>query len=140
MQDFIHFLIKYWYLSVPFIISVILLIVEEARTKGMFRKLSIQQAILLFNQGEAVIIDIREKPAYKEGHVLQAINMPKRDLVPPYSQLERYQKKKIILICANGQQSGAIAMDLYKNGFEHAVVLAGGMQAWQQAGMPVVKK
>lgn len=140
MPDFIHFLIKYWYLSGPFLITIILLIMEEARTKGMFSQISAQEAVIRMNQKQGLILDIRDKKLFKEGHIIGAMNIPKTELAKHYAKLEPYKEKSVIVVCQNGSQSGDVAMELQKKGFTDAVILSGGMQAWQQAHMPVTKK
>lgn len=139
MQDLIHFLIKYWYFSLPFVVAIVLLFIEEARSKGMLSQLSSHRAIQMMNRDQASVIDIREKNLYKQGHIVGAINIPKKDLDVNTSKLENKKDKPIILVCANGQQSGSLASKLRKEGFKEVAALSGGMQSWQQDNLPIVK-
>jgi rhodanese-related sulfurtransferase len=41
--------------------------------------------------------------------------------------------------CADGNRAGGAVAVLRKNGFAKVVNLAGGFNAWQQAGLPVEK-
>jgi len=45
----------------------------------------------------------------------------------------------VVLVCKAGQASGDAAKRLRKAGFERVYVLDGGIAAWQQADLPLVK-
>ena len=45
----------------------------------------------------------------------------------------------MVLVCRTGQTAGAAAKRLKKAGFEKVYVLDGGVAAWQQADLPLVK-
>jgi rhodanese-related sulfurtransferase len=48
-------------------------------------------------------------------------------------------KKPVLIYCASGRRSAAAAAFLKEKGFTKVVDLAGGIGAWQQAGMPVTR-
>ena len=52
------------------------------------------------------------------------------------AELEKYKGKPIIAVCRSGNRSGSACGMLKKAGFENLHNLAGGMQAWEQAGLP----
>jgi rhodanese-related sulfurtransferase len=54
-------------------------------------------------------------------------------------ELERFKEKPVIVSCATGNRSGSAAAVLRKHGFTNVVNLAGGIAAWQQAGLPTGK-
>lgn len=45
--------------------------------------------------------------------------------------------RQVVLMCDGGYQSSLAAATLQDLGFEHATDLAGGFQAWREAGLPV---
>jgi rhodanese-related sulfurtransferase len=45
----------------------------------------------------------------------------------------------LLLVCQTGARSAQVCAGLKKDGLGEPVALAGGMAAWQQAGMPVEK-
>ena len=57
----------------------------------------------------------------------------------PFKVLERFKDKPVIVSCATGNRSGSAASVLRKHGFTNVVNLAGGVAAWQQAGLPTGK-
>jgi rhodanese-related sulfurtransferase len=54
-------------------------------------------------------------------------------------ELERYRTQPIVVMDSNGQRSAAACVLLSKQGFELAYNLAGGVAAWQKAGLPLKK-
>jgi rhodanese-related sulfurtransferase len=54
-------------------------------------------------------------------------------------RMDKYKEKPLILACAKGLQSPALAAKLRTKGFLQPMVLAGGIAAWQTAGLPLVK-
>ncbi len=45
----------------------------------------------------------------------------------------------VVLVCRSGQRSGLAAEMLARHGFDRALNLVGGMQAWARAGLPTVR-
>jgi rhodanese-related sulfurtransferase len=45
----------------------------------------------------------------------------------------------VVLVCKTGQGAGDAARRLLKAGFEKVYVLDGGIQAWQQADLPLAR-
>jgi len=96
-----------------------------------------QDATLMINRQDAIILDVRKPEDYGKGHVLNARNVPLAELEDRARELHRYKAKPVI-VCEEGGRSSAAAA-LRKLGFEQVYVLAGGIGAWQQAGLPVEK-
>jgi rhodanese-related sulfurtransferase len=106
--------------------------------KGGGKGVGISQAVQLANQKDALFIDIRSHEAFKAGAIAQSRNIPIADINNKLSSLPK--DKPLIIVCERGREATRIAADLRKKGYEQAVVLEGGLQAWLQAGMPTSKK
>ena len=102
-------------------------------------KLSVLQATQLINQGKAVLVDVREPGEFAEGHVLDARNIPLKDLEQRLGELDKAKAKTVIAICQTGVRSASAAGKLQKAGFAEACSLEGGLDAWRGQGLPVVK-
>lgn len=98
------------------------------------------EATMLINQKDAVVIDVREPAEFAQSHILNARNVPFGELEARIKELERYKEKPVIVSCATGNRSGSAAAALRKHGFTNVVNLAGGVAAWQQAGLPTGKR
>lgn len=83
----------------------------------------------------AVVVDVREPDEYAAGHVPDARLVPLGELPDRAHGLPRH--RRVHLVCASGSRSLLAADWLAREGFD-AVSVAGGTQAWQSAGYPVV--
>lgn len=97
------------------------------------------QATQLMNHKNAVLLDVREAEEFARGHVAQAKNIPFAGLAGRFGELGTNKSKPVIVVCERGSRSGKAAAQLRAQGFAEVYTLAGGMQAWQQAGLPVKK-
>jgi rhodanese-related sulfurtransferase len=95
-----------------------------------------QEAVMLFNHEEALMLDVREQSEWVDGHIAKAKHIPLGKLKDRLSELEKFKSKPIIAVCRSGNRSGSACGTLRKAGFENLFNLAGGMVAWEQAGLP----
>ena len=96
-------------------------------------------ATQLINKRNAVVVDIREATEYAKGHLPQAKHAPLGELEGKASGLAKNKETPIILVCQTGQRAGRAQAVLKQAGYSEVYSLEGGLAAWQQAGLPVVK-
>lgn len=141
MHQFFEFLLNHWVLAGLFIIVLILIIIEEARSKGLGGTgITPQKLTQLINQDQVIIIDIRPTNAFKDGHIINSMNIPQDVIDNELKKLEKKKDKQIVIVDLNGQKSNSVAAKLRKAGFENVFMLIGGINAWKSANMPMVKK
>jgi rhodanese-related sulfurtransferase len=97
------------------------------------------QATHLINREDAIIIDVREPAEFSAGHVLGAKNVPLARLAAPTPDLVKRKERPVIVYCDGGDRAGKAAAALKKAGFTRVINLAGGIKAWQDAGLPLEK-
>ncbi|WP_078117771.1 rhodanese-like domain-containing protein [Thiosocius teredinicola] len=97
-------------------------------------------ATALINHEDAVVLDVRSMAEFKDGHIVNAINVPLNGLNNGLKQLEKHRNKPIVAVCRSGSRSGAACSMLRKHGFENVKNLRGGMMAWENANLPVKRK
>ncbi|HKY01338.1 MAG TPA: rhodanese-like domain-containing protein [Burkholderiales bacterium] len=115
------------------------MLVWPALRRGGGSSVSSLNATLMMNKQDAVVVDVRDPEAYAAGHILNARNIPLKDLQARAEELQKYKKKPVILVCEKGMRSGAGATLLKKLGYEGALSLEGGLAAWRDAGLPTAK-
>lgn len=98
------------------------------------------QATLLINKEDALVLDVREPAEAAAGRIVHSRNVPLSQLASRIGELEKYKDRPIIVSCASGNRSMSAAGTLRKNGFSKVYSLAGGIGAWQQAGLPLERK
>ena len=102
---------------------------------------------------DALVIDIREPAEYSDHHIADAVNLPRGVLefqlpthpavsasgCAPDAALAQLKQRPTYLICRSGGRSALAAESLQKMGLAQVYSVAGGMQAWVDAGKPVTK-
>ena len=83
---------------------------------------------------DVVIIDVREDWEYTGGHVPGATLIPLGQLASRLNEIP--QDKTVVAVCRSGNRSGQATDFLRQQGF-NAHNMAGGMIAWEQAGLDV---
>lgn len=84
------------------------------------------------------IIDIRTAEEFaKDGYIEDAVNIPMDEL---FNSLDKLPAKDapIVVHCVSGHRGSIVVMGLKLLGYENVVNLAGGLNAWKAASMPVV--
>jgi rhodanese-related sulfurtransferase len=81
-----------------------------------------------------VILDVREKDAYANGHVPGAIHLPRGQLELRVNDVLPDPSFEVLSICEFGKISTLAAATLRELGFQRATALDGGMAAWREAG------
>jgi len=138
MDRLIEFVGNHIELSGLFVALLAALWFSEKSRSG--RSISPQEATLLLNKDEAVIIDIRDKSEYSEGRITGSIHIPFSNLKERVSELEKHKEKQIILVDKMGQHSGTGGKILQTEGFENVCRMTGGISEWKNCNMPLVRK
>ena len=92
------------------------------------------EAAQLVKDAQAVLLDVREPDEWRTVRAPEALHIPMRQLSTSTDQLP--STGIIACICHVGQRSAVVAEALVGAGYD-AVNVAGGMDAWQAAGLPV---
>lgn len=140
MQQYIAFFTQHWELTLLLIVVIIAIIIYELRLVATGpKRLSTTATIQLVNHENAAIIDLRENSVFKQGHIINSINIPTAKLQNSINQLSKYKNKPIILVCDAGQQAIQAQNILNKNNFEKTYILDRGIRAWKEANLPLEK-
>lgn len=133
-----QFITNHWALWLALVVILSLVLINELHSqKKRAKELSPNAAIDLINHENAVVIDLRDPELFRAGHIIGAICTPADDF--SQKRMEKYKTKPLILVCARGLQSVVMATKLRTQGFTQPMILAGGITAWQAAGLPLVK-
>ncbi|WP_067603881.1 rhodanese-like domain-containing protein [Nocardiopsis listeri] len=77
------------------------------------------------------LLDVREDDEWNAGHAPDAVHIPLGALGDRVAEVPK--DKKVYVVCRAGGRSAQATMALNQAGWD-AVNVAGGMQAWEQAG------
>ena len=138
MEQLLEFTSGNMVLVALLMISFFVLIFSELRRKasGMVAVDPTAAVALINNDG--IVIDLRSNEAFSRGHIVNAKNIPYADMDGHTEKIEKFKNKPIVAVCDAGITSTKAVTALRNSGFVSAYGLKGGMNAWTQAGMPVV--
>jgi rhodanese-related sulfurtransferase len=92
---------------------------------------------LLASGAPAQLLDVRSYPEFAAGHLRGARLLPLDDLPRRLDEIDRHQP--VVVVCRTGKRSALAREALGRAGFERVADLAGGVAAWQDAGLPLDK-
>jgi rhodanese-related sulfurtransferase len=83
----------------------------------------------------ATLVDVRSRYEYEAGHAKGARHVPPSRIRADDTGLSR--DDLIVVICSSGHRSEHQAHRLARLGFSNVATVDGGLQAWQEAALPV---
>lgn len=108
-------------------------ILDEARKE--IKQIDIDEARRMLDQG-AAIIDVRESDEWRQGHIPQAIGIPRGFLEIRVEEKVPDRKTPVIMQCASGTRSAYASRAMRELGYENVYNLTGGFNAWKDRGLP----
>lgn len=94
------------------------------------------EAHALARTGAAVLLDVREAAEFSAGHAPGALHQPLIALVAGVPLPPGAAGRTVLAICRSGNRSQRAAELLAQRGVA-VLNMAGGMNAWAEAGLPV---
>lgn len=89
--------------------------------------------------GEAVLIDVRDKEEFDGAHIPQAMHLSRGLLEVEIEDKVADPNAVVILHCGGGGRSALAAQSLQKMGYKNVYSMAGGFKGWKAAGLPVAQ-
>ncbi len=136
MENFFAFIVQEWLLVATLVVLGYLYMWRERVKSGEL--LSPSQVSQRLNQGNALLVDLRDNAEYKAGHIVGAVNLTYNKLLSDTNDLANHKDKLIILADKLGQHAGSIGRKLGREGFT-VCRLNGGIAEWQAQNLPLVK-
>lgn len=84
-----------------------------------------------------VVVDVRSPGEFAAAHIRGSYNLPLDALPEVASQLGGLRDETVALVCRTGARASQAETILRNAGLESARVLAGGIEGWEQAGLPL---
>ena len=107
-----------------------------ADTKKKITEISPTDAASKSKSSDAVIVDVREKDEWDDGHIPDAVHMSRGMLELEIEDKFPDRNTTIICHCGGGGRSALAAETLQKMGYKNVRSMAGGFKAWKAAGLP----
>ena len=108
-------------------------LMDEARNE--IKEISAQETDeLLKKNGKYLLLDVREKDEYREGHLEGALSLPRGFLEIKIESAVPDKSTPILAYCAGGVRSLLAANALKEMGYQNVISMSGGYTAWKTAG------
>jgi len=99
--------------------------------------LSPAQVVLVLNKENALAVDLREEPAFKAGHIINAQRVSAGDLGEDGGPLKKHRERPLVLYCETGVSCVKPLQALRRAGFSKVYRLQGGLAAWRTENLPL---
>lgn len=100
------------------------------------------EAQALLRAGDALLIDVREPDEFAAAHITQALSMPLGQLDELMTRADLPPGRTLIFQCLKGGRGGQACVVADSAGYaagRDVRNLAGGIEGWEAAGLPVVR-
>ncbi len=113
-------------------------LMSEARKE--VKELSVDEVQkLAAKNGKYLLLDVREKEEYREGHLEGSVSIPRGFLEMRVESAIPEKSTPIIAYCAGGVRSLLAAKDMKEMGYQEVISMSGGYSAWKTAGYQTVQ-
>ncbi|CAN5576795.1 MBL fold metallo-hydrolase [soil metagenome] len=112
-------------------------LIAEASREVVFMDMHEVARRIELGDHELVLLDVREKEAYDRGHLPGAKHVSRGQLELRVDKELPDPNARILVYCQVGRVSTLATATLRTMGFQRAVALDGGYDAWVAAGLPV---
>src|SRR5579859_2452465 len=109
-------------------------ILDEARSS--IKQIDIDEARWMLEKPATVLVDMRESDEWRQGHIPQAVAIPRGFLELRVEEKVPDHQTPVILQCASGTRSLLAARTLRELGYENVYNMTGGFKSWKDRGLP----
>lgn len=110
------------------------------QVKGRIEEIDPARARQEIERDGALLVDVREPYEWDEAHLAGAKLAPMATVRDRIAELAPDHSRRVILLCRVGNRSARAADTLGAElGYENVASIAGGIEAWRDAGLPVIE-
>ena len=102
-----------------------------------YRELTAEEAKRFIRESAPLILDVRTKGEYDQGHIEKAMLIPVQNLQSRLEEIARYKNQEVLIYCATGNRSTVASKILIDNGFKHVSNMRFGIMQWIRQKYPV---
>jgi rhodanese-related sulfurtransferase len=133
----VQFVLDNWLLIAMACVSGSLLLWSFLRDSAGGHRVTTLAATQMINSRHAQVVDVRGPEQFATGSVPNARNIPLAEIGQRFNELRK--DRPVILVSEPGRTGNSAASKLRASGIGEVYVLAGGVAAWREAGLPIRK-
>ena len=129
-------------ITAPFLILIaFFLFSTSCSAGGGYTNISPEQAKEMLASGdkELLLLDVRTKDEYRDGHIKGAKLIPVQVLSGMIDEITDYREKKVIVYCRSGKRSLKASGILQEKGFKTIYNMDGGIKKWSRLEYDIEK-
>ena len=109
------------------------------RGAGGVLNINATEAVVLMNRSKPLILDVRDAAEFATGHIQGAKNIPIAELAGRIKEIEKFKDKPVLVHCQKGMRAKGACSILKAQQFSQLNNLQGGLDAWVEAKLPLIK-
>lgn len=133
--------IRYGLIALAILAAIAFLprLVRRLRGGAAPRRIDVTDLVNRIKDRSVAVIDVRGPDEFRGplGHIAEARNVPVDELPRRLRELGTLRDKLVVLACRTDKRSAKASALLRDAGFRDISVLQGGMELWNQRGLPV---
>jgi len=112
---------------------------EAGQPTGHMPQITVQELHARLPGGGLAVLDVRERSEWFGGHIEGARHLSYKQLTARLAELQLTPEAPLAVVCHSGARSSMAASLLARHGFRALMNVTGGMVAWREAGLPMVR-
>lgn len=139
MEQYIEFIGNHPVLSLIWIGLVFAIVLGWVKSQfSAIKQISTQELTHLVNREEGKVVDIRPLKDFNQSHIAGSLHLlSEKAKQNDFVGIEKHKENPIILVCVTGMTANSVAPQFVKAGFTNVSILRGGINAWQNASLPL---
>ena len=101
------------------------------------KEINVEEGRKLLGEGDYLFVDCRTEKEFKKGSVPNSVNIQRGLLEFSIGKQAPEKDTPIVVYCKSGKRSALSTCTLTKMGYTNILSMAGGWEAWVEAGYPV---
>lgn len=135
-----EFILANWQLFAGVVLVVILLLTTSGMAAfGSLIPATPAEVVQMLNQQQARVFDLRGEEKFAAGHLADSRHVTTDNLAVLIKKVTRPDEQPVVLVSERGVATTAVVKQLKAAGFQRIYELKGGVDAWREAQLPLVK-
>ena len=120
-----------------FLSILLAVVVCSAAVAVDYTNVSLPQAKALLDKGGVFLLDVRTPQEYQQAHLQGAVLIPIDQIEKRLGEIPR--SRAILVYCAVGSRSNAVAGFLAEKGYREVYNMSDGIVGWYRNGLPIAR-
>lgn len=125
--------------AVALVVSLLAAVWFANANRTPIQELDPLEASRVIADRDALVLDVRPSDAYARERIANAVSVPIGALERRLAELAPARDRSIVVYCGDGNTGERATRTMTERGYTDTANVRGGVAAWKDAGLPVVK-